>query len=174
LADRLTRIETIALDALKEMRLLLYQMQPDVLAEQGLAEALQLRLDTVERRLGIDVDYQVVGEVDDLPPNIAEALYWAAMEGLNNSLKHAGASHVRIRLTMNEPVIDLEITDNGRGFEPEQVNRGMGLENIRQRLEQLNGCLSVSSAVGTGTSVEFAVSLDGEPVKQGGCIEARR
>ena len=174
LADRLTRIETIALDALKEMRLLLYQMQPDVLAEHGLAEALQLRLDSVERQLGIDVDYQVVGEVDDLPPNIAEALYWAAMETLNNSLKHAGASHVRIRLTMNEPVIELEITDNGRGFELEQVNRGMGLENIRQRLEQLNGCLSVSSAVGIGTSVEFAVSLDGEPVKQGGCIEARR
>jgi signal transduction histidine kinase len=174
LADRLTRIETIALDALKEMRLLLYQMQPDVLAEQGLAEALQLRLDTVERRLGIDVDYQVVGEVDDLPPNIAEALYRAAMEALNNSLKHSEASQLKIRLTMNEPVIELEITDNGRGFEPEQVNRGMGLENIRQRLEQLNGCLSVSSAVGTGTSVEFAVSLDGEPVKQGGCIEARR
>jgi signal transduction histidine kinase len=155
------------------MRLLLHQLQPDVLAEKGLAEALQLRFDSVERRLGIEVDYQVTGQVD-LPPNIAEALYWAAMETLNNSLKHAGASHVRIRLTMNEPVIELEITDNGRGFELEQVNRGMGLENIRQRLEQLNGCLSVSSAVGTGTSVEFAVSLDGEPVKQGGCIEARR
>ena len=165
LADSLTRIESIALTALKEMRLLLYQLQPDVLAEKGLAEALHLRFDSVERRLGIEADYQVVGQVD-LPPDIAEALYRAAMEALNNSLKHAGASHLTVRLTMNEPVIELEIIDDGRGFEPERVNGGMGLQNIRQRLEQLNGCLALSSEVGVGTTVAFAVSLDEEEVEQ--------
>ena len=139
--------------------------------EKGLVEALRLRFDSVERRLGIEVDYEVTGQVD-LPPNIAEALYWAATEALNNSLKHAGASHLTIRLTMHEPAIELVITDNGCGFEPVQVNRGMGLQNIRQRLEQLNDCLLLSSAVGAGTTVEFAVSLDGEWVKQ--ASDARR
>ena len=165
LAGSLSRIEAIALTALKEMRLLLYQLQPDVLTEKGLAVALQQRFDSVERRLGIEVDYKVEGRLE-LPGEISEALYKAALEALNNSLKHAGPSHLTVRLTMHQPVIQLEITDNGRGFEPGRVKRGMGLRNIEQRLEQLNGCLLLSSAVGAGTKVEFAVRVDREPVRQ--------
>lgn len=167
LESSLTRIEEIALTALKDMRLLLYQLQPNVLNEKGVAEALHLRFDSVERRLGIEVDYQADSRMN-LSPDIADALYWAAMEALNNSLKHAGATHLTVRLRLVEPVIELielTIADNGCGFEPERVKRGMGLQNIRERLAQLNGRFHLTSAVGAGTTIEVAVRADGEPLQ---------
>ncbi|MCB0167954.1 MAG: PAS domain S-box protein [Anaerolineae bacterium] len=170
LNDSLGRIEEIALTALKEMRLLLYQLQSDVLAEKGLGGALKSRFDSVERRLGIAVDYQESGQ-RDLPPDLAEALYKAAMEALNNSLKHAGATHVTVRLSVVEPVVELSISDNGRGFAPEQSSRGMGLQNIRERLAQLNGRLKIASVIGAGTTIELAVRADDEPVPVGHWVQ---
>jgi signal transduction histidine kinase len=144
------------------MRLLLHQLQPLDLTEQGLAEALQFRFDTVERRLGIEVDFRVEGQ-QELPDQVAEALYRAALETLNNSLKHAEASRVTVHLEMVAPTVTLKIIDDGRGFDPERVSRGMGLRNIQERLEQFDGCLKISTAPGAGTTVELAVTVADAP-----------
>jgi len=158
LTNSLERIDTIAMDARREMRVLLHQLQPPILTEKSLEEALQLRFDSVERRLGIEVDYQVEGYLD-LPDKTAEGLYWATLETLNNSLKHAEAGRITVRLEMVTPTVTLKIIDDGRGFDLEQISGGMGLQNIRERLEQLNGSLEISSSPGAGTCVEFAVSI---------------
>ncbi len=158
LAASLARVEAISLDVLREMRLLLFQLQPAILAEKGLAGALELRLDSVERRLGIKVDYQVEGELE-LPDGVAEALYQAALEALNNALKHAHASQVSVHLELAAPTLRLEILDNGQGFDPAQTGGGMGLKNIRDRLEQVGGGLEVSSAPGSGTRMVLAVDV---------------
>ena len=162
LDDSLARVEGITLSVLKEMRLLLHQLQPLDLTEQSLAEALRVRFDSVERRLGIEVDYRVEGQ-QELPDQAAEALYRAALETLNNSLKHAEASRVTVRLEMAAPTVTLKIIDNGRGFDPEQVSGGMGLRNIQERLEQVDGCVKISSAPGSGAAVELAVTVADGP-----------
>jgi signal transduction histidine kinase len=138
----------------------LYQLQPEVLTEKGLAEALQIRFDSVERALGIRVDYQVDGQ-HALPNQIAEALYWAALEGLNNILKHAAVKQIAVRLQMMAQTARLEISDNGQGFDPAQVKGGMGLKNIRQRIEQVGGIMEISSAPGAGSRLVLAVDLAG-------------
>ncbi len=162
LANNLNRVEAISQTALKEMRLLLYQLRPPLLTEKSLTEVLQLRFDSVERRLGIEVDYQVAGSFD-LPTNIAEEVYWIAIETLNNSLKHAEASRVTMQLVMAAPTVALTIADNGRGFDPDRVKVGMGLQNIQERLEQLDGCLTIKSAPGAGTTIAITVNVADVP-----------
>ena len=157
LDNSINRVEAISQTALKEMRLLLYQLRPPLLTEKSLAEVLELRFDSVERRLGIEVDYQIEGDFD-LPAEIAEDVYWVAIETLNNSLKHAEASRVTVQLVMVAPTITLKIADNGRGFDPDRVNGGMGLPNIRERVEQLAGRLTIKSAPGAGTTTAITVN----------------
>ncbi len=158
LAASLARVEAISLDVLREMRLLLFQLQPAVLAEKGLAGALRQRLESVELRLGIEVDYLVEGLLE-LPDRVAAALYQAALEALNNALKHAHASQISVHLHLALPTLRLEIVDNGQGFDPAQTGGGMGLKNIRHRMEQMGGGLEVSSAPGSGTRMVLAVDV---------------
>lgn len=162
LDNSINRVEAISQTALKEMRLLLYQLRPTLLTEKSLAEVLQLRFDSVERRLGIEVEYQVEGSFG-LPAEIAEDVYWVAIETLNNSLKHAEASRVTVQLVMAAPTVALKIADNGRGFDPDRVNSGMGLSNIRERLEQLDGCLTIKSAPGAGTTIAITANVSNAP-----------
>ena len=158
LIKSLKRIEEISLDARREMRLLLHQLRPPILTGLGLAEALQYRFDTVERSLGTRVDYQVDGHLD-LPDKTAEGLYWVTLEILNNSLKHSKANQVTVRMEMVAPTINMKVSDNGIGFNPELASGGMGLKNIEERIDEMDGCLKISSAPGEGTTIEFAVSV---------------
>jgi hypothetical protein len=158
LANSLERIEAIALDARREMRLLLHQLQPPILTEKSLAEALHQRIASVERRLGIEVDYQVDGHID-LPQRVAEGLYWAAIEAMNNSLQHADTCQMTVHLKMAAQTLTLKITDDGRGFDREQVSTGLGMKNIQERVEKLDGNLTISSAPDAGTTVEIVVHV---------------
>jgi signal transduction histidine kinase/tetratricopeptide (TPR) repeat protein len=152
LEDSLGQLEDNALLALKEMRLLLYQLLPVALEDKGLARALDLRFDSVERRLGIAVDYQVADSLD-LSQAMEMEVYRIAIEALNNVLRHAGASAVRLHIRSDEDRLELEISDNGQGFDPDLVSHGMGLQNMRERAESLGGTLRVSSTPGQGTQV---------------------
>ena len=158
LASSLERIDEIALDARTEMRLLLHQLQPSVLEENNLTEALQQRFDSVERRLGIEVDYQVEGHLD-LPDKTVEGLYWVILEILNNSLQHSRASRITVRLEMVAPTVTMKIIDDGQGFDPELLSGGMGLRNIKERLDEMGGNLKLSSTPGEGTTIEFTVNV---------------
>jgi signal transduction histidine kinase/tetratricopeptide (TPR) repeat protein len=156
LEDSLAQLEDNTLLALKEMRLLLYQLLPVALEDKGLARALDLRFDSVERRLGIAVDYQVAGSLD-LSQVMEMEVYRIAIEALNNVLRHAGASAVRFHIRSDEDRLELEISDNGQGFDLDQVSHGMGLQSMRERAEGLGGTLRVSSTPGQGTQVLLVV-----------------
>ena len=129
--------------------------------QQGsLAGALRQRLDAVEKRAGID-SRLIVEHFSELPANAEEAFYYIAQEALNNSLKHAAASTVTVRLYhSDEGCVILEVADNGRGFEPAATRSdGMGLLTMRERAEKLGGRLSVESAPGAGTTVKASLEI---------------
>jgi PAS domain S-box-containing protein len=155
----LERLGQIARDALKEMRLLVYELRPSVLESEGLIAALQQRLDAVEGRAAVEARLLVDGDID-LPGSVEVALYRIAQEALNNALKHADASVVTIRIRANAEGLELEISDDGCGFEPSSpaAGGGMGLTTMRERSENLGGQLSVISKPGDGTTVK--VRLD--------------
>jgi len=79
-------------------------------------------------------------------------------EALNNTLKHASASHISIELDTSLERVQLDIEDNGQGFDLETVAEGLGLGNMRTRAEKLGGQLSIISSPETGTRVSFVRS----------------
>ncbi len=154
----LARIRDTGGQALKEMRLLLYELQPPSTEQEGLVEVLTRRLDAVEARADVGVRL-VTEDWPDLPAPVEEALYRIAQEALNNALKHSGASQVTISLRSNPAGVDLEVNDNGTGFDPDSVKRkgGIGLLSMQQRAERLGGQLTIRSAPGEGTSIKVSL-----------------
>jgi signal transduction histidine kinase len=156
----LTRLGRTSQQALKEMRLLVHELRPAQLEEEGLIRALQQRLDAVEQRAGIDGRLITRGTLN-MPPSFEFELYRVAQEALNNSLKHAFATAVTVKLTADGPLVRMEVQDNGKGFDLESspTGGGMGLVNMRHRAQ------SIFSQTDLGTTVEITVNcgaLDGD------------
>jgi signal transduction histidine kinase len=173
----LIRLGEIAQQAMKEMRLLVYELRPLALREAGLVNALQQRLDTVERRAGVEAKLAVEGEVE-IPDDVEEALFRIAQEALNNAMNHAAATAVvvTIRPEANPPNrrVVLEVADNGKGFDRDSLEDegGIGLKSMRERVEKLGGVLIIVSRPGEGTrvkaSVPLKVSTDSPNAQEGG------
>jgi signal transduction histidine kinase len=158
--EQLALVRDTAHQALKEMRLLVYELRPAALDSEGLVGALQQRLEAVEQRAGTETQLQVEGPGDiralgQLSFPLEEALYRIALEALNNAYRHAKVTRITVRLAMDTRQIELEITDNGQGFDPEALagHGGQGLTNMRERAEKLSGKFDLVSAPGQGTRV---------------------
>jgi signal transduction histidine kinase len=158
--EYLGRLGEIAQQALKEMRLLVYQLRPLVLKREGLVGALQERLDAVEKRAGIDSRLLVEGAIA-LPPSVEDELYRIAQEALNNALKHAAPTLVRVTIRAADKHVSLVVEDNGRGFDPQTAGSegGMGLVSIRERTEKLGGSSTVISRPGEGTTIRIDLEV---------------
>ena len=161
------RLGEISQQALKEMRLLVYELRPFALREVGLIGALQTRLDSVEKRAGVEAQLSVEGEIE-LPEIVEDALFRIAQEALNNALKHAKPASVVVTLRVEGETPDqhvvLEVVDDGVGFDGHAVGEkgGIGLVSMRERTEKLGGDLVVRSTPGEGTSVKAVLELSEE------------
>jgi signal transduction histidine kinase len=156
-AANLREIGATTQEALAEMRLLLFDLRPPLLVEQGLAGALQSRLQAVEARAGLSTTFEGAG-AERLGPETEQELYRLAQEALNNVLKHAHAARIAVRLDVSPDFVCLEIADDGVGFDPTlRGGNGYGLPGMRERAERLGGCLEVDSAAGAGTRVRVKV-----------------
>jgi PAS domain S-box-containing protein len=156
----LERSSETAHRALREMRMLLYELRPPELDRLGLAGALRHRLEAVEQRVGLEARF-TVKTTSQISADVEEALFWIAQEVLNNILKHADASKVFLNLQSDPEQVLLEIQDNGQGFElDEQNSGGMGLVSMRERAAKIGASLKVESKPGSGTLVEVKLNLD--------------
>jgi signal transduction histidine kinase len=91
-----------------------------------------------------------------LPTEERHNLFMAVKEALNNVLKHAGATEVRIGLAVEDSRLSISIVDNGRGFATNQVNGGgNGLSNMKQRLQRIGGTMVLESDPGRGTRIRM-------------------
>ncbi|NIQ80053.1 MAG: histidine kinase, partial [Anaerolineae bacterium] len=115
------------------------------------------RLEAVEERAGIDARLLVEGDVD-LPASLEERLYRIAQEALNNALKHSAGTSVAVRIHVNDERLELEVVDDGVGFDIDGVSDtgGLGLAMMRERAAELGGLLLISSAPGQGTTVKIS------------------
>jgi PAS domain S-box-containing protein len=157
-AEYVTRLGEAAQQALKEMRLLLYELRPLALQREGLVGAVQQRLDAVEKRAGVETHLLVEGTLD-LPALAEVELYHIIQEALNNAMKHAAARSVTVRIRAEGARVDVTVTDDGRGFDPHGVGDagGLGLPSMRARVERLGGALTIRSQPGAGTTVAVRV-----------------
>ena len=158
--QHLAQMGDTAQQALKEMRLMLYELRPPVLEQAGLMGALRYRLDTVEGRAGVETRL-LPDKLIELPAPVEAGLYRIAQEALNNALKHAAATSVTVRIRAEGENVILEVHDNGRGFDPDvAVNQGgMGLHTMRERAEKMGGSLDIFSEAGHGSRIQARVSM---------------
>jgi signal transduction histidine kinase len=166
-ADHMRNLRDTAQEALREMRLLIFELRPMDLQKMGLAGAIQARLQAVETRGGIEAELRQEG-VEYAPllsHSLQEELYHIAQEALNNTLKHSAAQRVTVTLSYGPQATRLCVTDNGQGFDVAgaQDGGGLGLRGMRERVERVRGALSIESAPGQGTTVLVEAPVDRIP-----------
>ena len=146
--DLVAQIGTETTDTLEDLRDLARGIYPPLLADKGLAAALEAQ----GRKAAVPVVVKADG-VGRLDPDLEAGVYFCVLEALNNIAKYAGASHVDVRLWWQEGEVVFEVSDDGVGFDPATRGYGTGLRGMADRLEALGGTLEVTSAPRAGTKI---------------------
>ena len=145
--------------ALDEVRALAHGIYPPLLAGSGLVEALSAAAGTAP--IACRVEHAAIGRY---PPEIEAAVYFCCLEALQNASKHAGAgARASISLSDGEGRLTFDVSDDGAGFDPAQVDGGVGLTSMRDRLGAIGGSLEIESAPGGGASVRGTVVVTRSP-----------
>ncbi|MEJ2600416.1 MAG: PAS domain S-box protein, partial [Anaerolineales bacterium] len=155
----LQEVLSIAREGMGDLRLLIFELRPPILEEEGFVGALQARLEAVEARAGCQAEFHVQGE-PHLSPEVESELYWTVHEALNNVLKHARAKHVYVDLQFHNGASKITIMDDGVGFDAsnlEQVS-GIGIKNITERINRIGGSFKIESQNGKGTFFEVKLA----------------
>ena len=151
----LRRLQEAAAAALDDLRDLARGIYPPLLADQGLTAALEAHT----RRLAIEVTLEA-DSIGRYPRDVESALYFCALEALNNVSKYADATSVIISLSEEDGGLGFRIRDDGRGFDTSRTGYGTGLQGMADRLDAVGGSLEISSEPGRGTDVIGRVPLD--------------
>jgi signal transduction histidine kinase len=150
----LTDLRTETGEALDSLRDLARRIYPPQLADKGLAAALES-----EARKG-SVPTKVRSEgIGRYPPDVESAVYFCALQALNNVAKHAGATRAEVRLAQADGELTFEVSDDGDGFDPAQTGHGTGLQAMADRLDAIGGTLKVHSQPGKGVQVTGRVPV---------------
>src|SRR5258708_1445202 len=154
----LLEAEGLATETQQALIDLIRALRPAALADKGLGAVLHEYTTDWSRRMGIGVDVRIQGE-RTTPLEIEEALFRVIQEALANVARHSDAEQVEVQLAWTREQVSLAIQDNGKGFETTHVEgKGLGLANMRERVEGLDGTLAISSSPG-GTCVEACIPL---------------
>ena len=153
--DELETLEADLEETLNELRRLAHGIYPASLAELGLIGALTAAATRGPVKVAIQAD-----AIGRFSPAIESAIYYSCLEALQNAAKHAGPHpRVTIRLSVAGGELHFEVRDEGVGFDPAAPSDGVGLRNIHDRLEAVDGRMEVVSAPGRGTVVSGAVPV---------------
>ena len=168
--DELHKIEELAHRTTKEIRHMLFTLRPLILESQGLNAALQAMAEkmreTFTQNVVINVDESVL---ENMEMGKQGVIFYIIEEAVNNARKHASAAHVWVRLRPFEKEIALlEIEDDGIGFDVAAVHKSydkrgsLGMINLRERTELVNGLLNIDSAPSKGTRIQVYIPLSEE------------
>ena len=149
--------------SITEIRQLSANLKPPVFEEEeGLKSAIESLLANIGRVKPLNFSLNVDDELSNRYLNNDQKLmiYRIIQEQLNNIVKYANASKVSIRIDIDPPTAVVRITDDGIGFEPDKLVTGIGLKNIRSRLNMFNGQLEIDSAPGKGCELRSAFQLN--------------
>lgn len=168
-SEELVKIEELARRTTKEIRHMLFSLRPIILETEGLAAAIYAIGDKIRevygKKIAIKVDEKLAHRVE---LNKSGVIFFMIDEAVNNAQKHANAEHISISFTaakQNSDIICIEIIDDGIGFDLAEVNRSyekrgsLGLINLRERTEILNGLLKIDSKPERGTKIQIFVPL---------------
>jgi signal transduction histidine kinase len=149
-------------EALRSLREISNNLSPHVLSDFGLARGIQNFIDRSQTLHNVKISYATNLRGERYDSDIEVIMYRVVCELITNSLKHSGCSEIRLSLTSGGDMLELQYTDNGRGFNPQSMmDCGMGLSNINSRVNSLNGEFEVTSTKGLGMRASVKVNVRG-------------
>lgn len=162
--SRLASVREMVRTSIEEIRSVSRSLHPRVADDLGLPAALEALGDATRQRSLVDVEVSIDVSGVVIPSALSTTLYRVAQEALRNVERHADAGHVAVSLRGRAGLVELEVADDGRGFDgpTEAQRRDSGLAIIRERLSLVGGELCIDSTVDRGTRVVARIGLDTE------------
>lgn len=152
---RLKQLESLTRGALAEMRAMLLELRPQGLIEGRIQELLHHLVDAAAGRCNAEFSLNVHGTCE-MTDDVKIACYRIAQEALHNTVKHANAFHVLVALRCEEDGVRLQVMDDGKGFDPDEITSDhMGVCNMRERAEAVGGTFALNTRAGEGTQITF-------------------
>lgn len=157
--EQLREISDASATALQETREIAHTLHPYQIEALGLTTALHSLIDKFASSSEIDFDVDIDPKPIDISHDIAIAVYRIAQEWLTNVVKHSLADKVSVVLHMEGTKLALDITDNGVGFDPQTVTKGLGLKGIEERARMIGAVVDTISTPGAGAGIKLIVDL---------------
>ena len=157
------KVTVIVDDTISEIRRMTYDLMPSALVDFGVGKALTNFVELIQKSSGISIIYEdgTKESGTNLINDLGICIFRVCQELVNKSLKHSMAKKIVISLTEFDDKVSLYYVDNGKGFDPKTVNKGLGLRNIKERVEVFNGYLNIKSG-SHGTEVELEIPIEHE------------
>jgi signal transduction histidine kinase len=148
--------------AVRSLREISNNLSPHVLADFGLARGIQNFIERSQALHKVKITFATNLKDNRYDTDIEVIMYRVVCELITNSLKHSGCSEIRLSLSVSGDELELQYSDNGRGFDPQAVlDCGMGLSNINSRVNTLNGSFDITSSKGKGMRAAVKVNVRG-------------
>lgn len=150
-------------DSLAEVRRIIYDLRPMALDDLGLLPTLSKYLKNVEERTGIVIELRNLGKEIRYPQEMEVAIFRFVQEAVNNALKHAAPTLIQVKLDVKQNLVTAVIKDDGKGFDTSQKKEGsFGLIGMKERINMLDGKISIDSKPGKGTLIIVQIPIDTE------------
>lgn len=157
--DRLDGLRYLTGQTIEELRRLAMDLRPAALDNLGIVPALHWYVEQTSSNTGRSITFTGPEQALRLPEEIEIVLYRTAQEGINNALRHGDARQIQLTMGGRKDAVWLEIRDDGQGFDPADVTRGLGLVGLRERLSLFEGRFDVHSKPGSGTRLWIEIPL---------------
>lgn len=146
-------------ECIQEIRNIIHNVLPPVLTDFGLIDALQALCERLEKNTDIKIAFTKELPNDRFSPEIEVTLYRIAQELFGNAVKHSGATSIQLQLTRENGTLMMSFSDNGVGFDPDNIKHGFGLKNLESRTQFINGKIQTYTKPHSGTLTTIKVHL---------------
>jgi len=161
LNGQVERTVNLATETIEEIRGVLFNLKPALLQEKGLSASVKILLENLEKSSNIEFVYNLLTAMPAWEDAESLNLYRVIQECLTNILKHAEATQITVNFSsLRSNLFLFQISDNGKGFNVDQVHAGLGLSSIKERLKMLGGRLQIITEEGKGTTLMMEVPYD--------------
>lgn len=157
--DQFGKAEVLLNEACEEVRRISHDLHSGVLMKFGLKAALEQLQETVIDSAGIKVQFITTGLTGRLPFEAEMNLYRVVQELVANTIKYSGATKITLQISLQGDELNMIYEDNGKGFDLAKVKRGIGLENIENRVKRLDGQLHIDTTPGYGMTAIIEIPL---------------
>ncbi|RIK46943.1 MAG: hypothetical protein DCC58_01545 [Chloroflexi bacterium] len=173
--DEVERIKSSLRDGLTEIRRFIFDLRPTMLQDRGLPQTVEHYIATYQSVFPMTIEFRPVGRLPRLTPEQELTAFRIIQEAIQNARKHARATRVVVTIRCVDQLLDIVVSDNGRGFSPERVTThmmsGAGLRGMRERAALIGGTLQIDTVLGEGTTIELRVPLSLESATASDAME---